>query len=116
MVSNDFLAHLHTAEEVLLEINALAREDVANGVCRLSTNEYPVESTFEVQINCCRIGVRIVSTNLLCETTITWCIRISDNDRIESVVLSTMTLQSNSCCLCGRNVLDKPPWVNKMMI
>ena len=84
--------------EVLHHINAFAFEDVTNCVSRLRTALYPIESTIEIQIYGCRIGVRIVSTNLLSKFTITWCSYVSDNDAIESIVLTTAALQSDSCC------------------
>ena len=52
----------------------------------------------ELQIYCGRIGVRVVSTNLLNKFTITWCSYVCNNDRVESIAFTSMSLQSDFCC------------------
>jgi hypothetical protein len=83
---------------VLHQVYALTTEDVANGVGGLSANLYPVEGTLEIQIYGSGIGIRIVHTNLLSETTITWCTSVSDHDTINGVAFATTALQSDFCC------------------
>ena len=85
-------ALLYATFEVLHQVNALALEDVASCVGGLCANLYPVECTLEIQIYSCRIGVRIVSTNLLSKSTITWCSCVSDNDAVESIAFTTAAL------------------------
>ena len=85
-------ALLYATFEVLHKVNALALEDVASCVGGLCANLYPVECTLEIQIYSCRIGVRIVSTNLLSKSTITWCSCVSDNDAVESIAFTTAAL------------------------
>jgi len=68
--------------------------------CRLCACLYPVECTVEIQIYSSRIGVRVVSTNLLSKSTITWCSCVSDYDTIKSVALTTAALKSDLCCHC----------------
>ena len=85
-------ALLYATFEVLHQVNALALEDVASCIGGLCANLYPVECTLEIQIYSCRIGVRIVSTNLLSKSTITWCSCVSDNDAVESIAFTTAAL------------------------
>ena len=91
-------AFCYTAKEVFLHVNAFTREDVANSVGRLCTFQYPVKCAVKFQIYCGRIGVRIVSTNLLNKFTITWCSYVCNYDRVESVAFTSMSLQSDFCC------------------
>lgn len=91
-------AFRYTAQQVLLHVNTFAREDVTNCVSRLCTLQHPVKCAVELQIYCGRIGVRIVSTNLLNKFTITWCSYVCNNDRVESVAFTSMSLQSDFCC------------------
>ena len=74
-------ALLHATTEVLHQVHALTAEDVTYGVCGLGTNLNPIQCTLEIQVYCGRIGVGIVSTNLLSKTTITWCTSVGDNDK-----------------------------------
>ena len=98
-------AFSYTAEEVFLHVNAFTRKDVANCVGGLCTFQHPVKCAVEFQIYCGRIGVRIVSTNLLNKFTITWCSYVCNYDRVESVALTSMSLQSDFCCHFLINVL-----------
>ena len=91
-------AFCYTAKKVFLHVNAFAREDVANSVGRLCTFQYPVKCAVELQIYCGRIGVRVVSTNLLNKFTITWCSYVCNYDRVESIAFTSMSLQSDFCC------------------
>jgi hypothetical protein len=83
---------------VLHQVNALTAEDVANSVCGLCAALYPVQCTVEIQVYRGGIGVRIVRTNLLSETTITWCTSVGDYDAVESIALTATALQSDFCC------------------
>ena len=63
-------AFRYTAKKVLLHVNAFTGKDVADSVGRLCTFQHPVKCAVEFQIYCGRIGVRVVSTNLLNKFTI----------------------------------------------
>ena len=89
---------LDTTLEMLHEKHALVREDVADSIGGLCANVYPIQSTLEVQSYCSRISVRIIRTYPFNKFTISWCPAIGDNNRIERIVLATMTLQSDFCC------------------
>ncbi len=91
-------AFLYATLKMLHEKHAFVGEDGANGVGGLSTNVDPIQSTLEVQSYCSRISVRIIRTYPFNKFTISWCPAIGDNNRIERIVLATMTLQSDFCC------------------
>lgn len=91
-------AFLNTAQEVVHQQYAFVRKNGANGVGGLGTGCYPIQSTLEIKSNCSRISVRIIGTYPFNKSTISWCPAIGDNNRIERIVLATMTLQSNFCC------------------
>lgn len=73
-------ALLDATIEVLHEENALVREDLLGGEGWLCTGLYPVECTLEVDVDSSRVGVWIVSTDLLNILTITWRSAICDYD------------------------------------
>ena len=83
---------LNTSTQMFHHINTFAFENVTGCVCRLCACLYPIESTLEIQIYCCGIGIGVVSTNLLCKFTITWCSYISDNDAVEGIAFASATL------------------------
>ena len=85
-------AFLNTTLKVLHKEHTFLREDSANCVGGLSTNVYPIQSTFEIQSYCSRISVRIIGTYPFNKFTISWCPAIGDNNRIKRIVLATMTL------------------------
>jgi len=91
-------ALLHATTQVLHEVNAFLAQDVTYSVRGLSANLYPIECALKIQIYCGRIGVGVVSTNLLSKSTISWCTSVGDNDAVESISLMTATLQSDFCC------------------
>ena len=93
-------ALLDATFQVFHHIDALAAKDVTNSVGWLCTTLDPIECTLEIKFYCGRIGVWVVSTNLLSETTITWCTSVSDNDAVECVALTSAALQSDFCCHC----------------
>ena len=88
----------YTTVEVLHEHNALTRQDVACGVSRLCTYAYPVQCAIKLQINGCRIGVGVVRTDTFDDLAITWRAAVSYYNVVESVVLATVTSQTNLCC------------------
>lgn len=88
-------AFLDAALEVFHQHHALAGQDVAYCVGGLCTGVNPIQSTFEIQCDCGGIGVGVVRTNSLNESTISWCSAVGDNNRIERIVLATMALQSD---------------------
>ena len=94
LLSSSFIecTFLHTSTEMLHKIHALALKDVAYCVGGLSAYLYPMKGTLEIQIYGCRIGVGIVSTNLLSKFTITWCSHVGDDNAIESIALTTAAL------------------------
>ena len=63
---------LNTTAQVLHKQHAFVREDALGGEGWLSASLYPVEGTLEVNVDCSRICVWIVSTDLLNILTITW--------------------------------------------
>ena len=89
---------LHTATEVLHEENALVGEDVANGVGGLCTAFYPVKGALKVEVDRCRMGVGVVSTELFSELTVAGSANVGDYDAVESIALTAMTLQANTSC------------------
>ena len=67
---------------------------------------YPMKGAFKIQIYGCRIGVGVVSSELLDELTIARSTSVSNDDAVESIALATMTLQTNTpfvknVCICG---------------
>lgn len=85
-------AFLHAALEVFHQHHALLREDRAHGVGGLCTNVNPIQSPFEIECDCSRISVRIIGTYPFNKLTISWCPAIGDNNWIERIVFTTMTL------------------------
>lgn len=85
-------AFLHAALEVFHQHHALLREDRAYGVGGLCTNVNPIQSPFEIECDCSRISVRIIGTYPFNKLTISWCPAIGDNNWIERIVFTTMTL------------------------
>ena len=71
---------LDATMEVLHQENANIREDLLSGEGWLCASLYPIESTLEVNIDSSRVGVWIVSTDLLNILTITWRSAICDYD------------------------------------
>lgn len=91
-------AFFNTTLKVFHQQHTFVRKDAAYSVGGLSTNVNPIQSALEVKSNCSRISVRIIGTYPFNKSTISWCPAIGDNNRIERIVLTTMTLQSNFCC------------------
>ncbi len=84
--------------EVLHQVHTFAAQNVTYSISGLCAYLYPVQCTVEIQVYRGRIGVRIVRTNLLSETTITWCTSVGDDDAVESIAFTTTALQSDFCC------------------
>ena len=88
---------LHTSIEMLHQENTLVGENAASSQCGLCTSLHPVEGAFEIEMNSSRVGVGIVSTDLLNILTITWRSAICDYDAINCVVLVTMSCKTDLC-------------------
>lgn len=91
-------AFLNTAIEVVHQKHAFCGKNGAYGVGGLCADCHPIQSPFEVKSNCSRISVRIIGTYPFNKSTISWCPAIGDDNWIERIVFTTMTLQSDFCC------------------
>ena len=57
-----------------------------------------VKGALKVEVDRCRVGVRVVSTELFSELTVAGSANVGDYDAVESIALTAMTLQANTSC------------------
>ena len=88
----------YSAFQVLHQEHTLFGKDTADGVSGLCAHFQPIQGTVKLQVNSGRRSVGVVRSNFFCKATITWCSYVCNNDAVEGVALTSVTLQSNFCC------------------
>jgi len=105
-------AFCNTAVQVLHEEHTFVRKDSTYSVSRLCAYAYPIECAIEVKDHCSGVGVRVERTDTFDKFAITWRAAVCYYNVVESVVLVTMTSQTNLCCHLDLNKFN----VNKVNV
>ena len=88
-------AFCYTTQEVFFVEHAFVRKDCATSIGGLCAFLQPVECPIGIQLDCSRIGIRVVSTKFFDELTIAWRPAICGNDVVEGVAFFTVACQTN---------------------